>query len=847
MARDKLLPLLWPKGGFVENSAISDQPATTTTDCLNVRNFDALDRRNRGGQRTGLALYLADAVNGSNSIQAMTQAILAFDSNTVVADTVLQADPDDATVTDDISYSDGTFETVSSAKWETYERDGVNLNFMYQTKVDDAESLTVTSNKVQAPIAGISDGFRGASLATKPALGTSYVLKYTVEFPAGTVNIGRIWLSIRGLDDLTNPGDSNRTSGYSIELERESGVGTVDMNARVWYHLPGTGTSEVVANDGFTTTSDAVFTADVEVIVNGDILNVKVNSISAITNYTMADHSEQSNVAFAIERLFGGTSTQCAVTSVTYSTGLLPASRRTTKLIVVSGGSVYSGNKDGVVITSNGSGIFQSDADMALQPAFQKVYISDGVTYRILDPKTNVVSDWQSSMTDGALPHGGNGTTYSITAVDTTAGTFTVAEDLSSLTSSSVIEVRNSTGNDGTYSVASDSGTGPTVITVNETIRDATVDGIIAVGNVTGRIMALYRGRIVITGLETDPHNIFFLEAGNPLVANYFPADTSDIQPVAANFNKSFGLVGDVVTAFATYTDDMAIIGMANSMAVLRGDPAAGGQIDNISDKIGIVGSEAWTFDTAGNFYFMGVNGLYRMDLSSFQPVLLSQNKLDTTFSDIDTAAKRIQLIFDPKWQGVHILVKSQIEQDAGSEDTHYFWDARTDSFWPDQYPAAHGPVSAYRFTSDDPEENAVLFGGWDSKVRAFSDTATDDDGTVISSYCRFTPVSPGSILASSRIHDITVIMDDQSDDSIFKIFTGHSAENAEANADAGTARMKRTLKGGRNAPMRQRVSQNTIIAEISQAGVDGAGATWAFEKAMARVAVMDRMHGRGV
>lgn len=75
------------------------------------------------------------------------------------------------------------------------------------------------------------------------------------------------------------------------------------------------------------------------------------------------------------------------------------------------------------------------------------------------------------------------GTTYDITAVNTGTETFTVAEDISSLVAGDIIEVSGSTGNDQNWTVASTSGTGPTVITVSGNITDATVDGVISITN----------------------------------------------------------------------------------------------------------------------------------------------------------------------------------------------------------------------------------------------------------------------------------------------------------------------------------------------------------------------------
>jgi len=69
-------------------------------------------------------------------------------------------------------------------------------------------------------------------------------------------------------------------------------------------------------------------------------------------------------------------------------------------------------------------------------------------------------------------------TVYAITAVSTGSKTFTIAENGSAIfTVAKVLQVVDSTGNDATYTVLSSTGSGPTVITVNETVADATVDG----------------------------------------------------------------------------------------------------------------------------------------------------------------------------------------------------------------------------------------------------------------------------------------------------------------------------------------------------------------------------------
>lgn len=74
----KPLPITFPVGGISESQAISDQAENTTPVALNVRAFDQLDKRNRGGQRTGLAKFQAAQMNGTNDVQlisTMTEAV----------------------------------------------------------------------------------------------------------------------------------------------------------------------------------------------------------------------------------------------------------------------------------------------------------------------------------------------------------------------------------------------------------------------------------------------------------------------------------------------------------------------------------------------------------------------------------------------------------------------------------------------------------------------------------------------------------------------------------------------------------------------------------------------------
>lgn len=112
----------------------------------------------------------------------------------------------------------------------------------------------------------------------------------------------------------------------------------------------------------------------------------------------------------------------------------------------------------------------------------------------------------------------------------------------------------------------------------------------------------------------------------------------------------------------------------------------------------------------------------------------------------------------------------------------------------------------------------------------------------------QFSPINAGSLIATNKVHDTVVILDSSSSPVTFKMYAGTTAEQAKSRAAAGTpVRVKRMLKGGRNTSIRHRVAQNVIVIELSQAGLDGVGATWAYEAAVGRNSVGGRVHGKGV
>src|SRR5688500_16110190 len=69
------VPIVWPRQGVSEGGPYSADPgqaaAVRADHVLNVRNFDKIGKRNRGGQRPGLSKAVDATVNGSNAVQML--------------------------------------------------------------------------------------------------------------------------------------------------------------------------------------------------------------------------------------------------------------------------------------------------------------------------------------------------------------------------------------------------------------------------------------------------------------------------------------------------------------------------------------------------------------------------------------------------------------------------------------------------------------------------------------------------------------------------------------------------------------------------------------------------------
>jgi hypothetical protein len=336
-----------------------------------------------------------------------------------------------------------------------------------------------------------------------------------------------------------------------------------------------------------------------------------------------------------------------------------------------------------------------------------------------------------------------------------------------------------------------------------------------------GRLLCLYRGRVVISGIEGDPHNWFMSAVDAPRDFDYEPDIVTEAVAVAGN-NSIVGLVGDVITALAPLNDDMLVFGGDHTIYQLAGDPAAGGRIDLVSDVTGMAWN-AWCKDSVGAIWFFGTRGgVYR-----YAPgggIELKSRAIESRLNEVDVSTNIISLVWNDREKGVHLFITPSTVGAA----THYFYDLRNEAWYEDVFANnSHNPTAVHSYDADDPDDRAILLGGGDGHIRRLDHTSASDDGTAIDSY-----VFIGPIQFEDRQHVLTelrAVLDDDSDNVALDIYVGDSPEAALASATAFTG----TLSAGRNASLRPRCRGQSLYLRLRN---NTLAETWAMERIQAVV-----------
>lgn len=341
------------------------------------------------------------------------------------------------------------------------------------------------------------------------------------------------------------------------------------------------------------------------------------------------------------------------------------------------------------------------------------------------------------------------------------------------------------------------------------------------------KLVATYRGRIVLANQATSPGIYYMSRVLNPLDWDFgaAPEETAAV----AGTNTDFGQPGSAITCLIPYSDDYLFFGCGASLWMMEGDPGAGGAVQNLSYQTGIAGPRAWTFDEDANLWFVGQAGLWVIRRGTLIPENVSGERISAFLDTVDFDSNLIQLAYNANRREIGIFVTPSNGTSVG---THIVYDIDRDGIWLDQYPLAHGPWSAMSTTGTNDIDRNYLFGGNDGYIRRPDEDAFSDDGTSITSFIRFAPVEAEEGHGEVRLTEIQAdAMGGGSGSLNWYLMAGESA--AQVNQVAfGSASSSGTWSGTAvqfqtPARLRQRAPAHQLLVRQASSTL-----TWAMERA---------------
>lgn len=290
-------------------------------------------------------------------------------------------------------------------------------------------------------------------------------------------------------------------------------------------------------------------------------------------------------------------------------------------------------------------------------------------------------------------------------------------------------------------------------------------------------LIANWRGRICLSGLTGSPQNIYMSAIGDPTNFDYDPVSPSPAQAFALGTEGGgiFGLIGDAVTCLIPYSDDALVVGTDHEIHIFRGDPGDGGQIDLLTDAVGMCFGQPWCRDPMGNVYFLS----NRLGLFVMQPNMPPQrisDGIEQELKGINTGETTCCMAWDDQFQGIYVFISPNAEP---GEAHNYYYDARNKAWTRLKFKnPKHNPLVCVTFDGNLPTDRVILIGSWDGYVRAIDPDATDDDGYPIESEVWIGPILTKD-LDDVTLKDMQPVLGENSGEITWSVHTGETAEAA--------------------------------------------------------------------
>jgi len=336
-------------------------------------------------------------------------------------------------------------------------------------------------------------------------------------------------------------------------------------------------------------------------------------------------------------------------------------------------------------------------------------------------------------------------------------------------------------------------------------------------------ILRKYRDRLVMAKKRTQ---LWYMSRQSDYEDWDYTADSDDTQRALWASSTDLGTIQEPINAVAPWHDDYCVFGMDNSIWILRGDPAYGGQMNILSDEVGIISDDAWAYTPEGDLMFLDWSGLFLMPRGGGEIVPFSREKLPKDLWHVNPGSYDAVLRYDPPHCGFLLAITPVTGASEADPGEHWWIDWPTKSIWQLEFPWAKSPRFFEQFAFTAGSDHVLGLGCEDGVLRQFDDDGTDDDGTAIEAYCDIGPFRVGgNDYQTGILRELIGTLGKNSDDCTWKLFLEDTAEDC---ATATTATQTGTWSGGRNRSKYPRRRGGAGLLQLYGAGL------WEFESAVA-------------
>jgi hypothetical protein len=234
----------------------------------------------------------------------------------------------------------------------------------------------------------------------------------------------------------------------------------------------------------------------------------------------------------------------------------------------------------------------------------------------------------------------------------------------------------------------------------------------------------------------------------------------------------------------------------------------------------------------AGNCYFLGTGGFFRIKAGTQTIENLSVNKMDAFFAQIPKS-HNVQMAWDRDNKGCWIFATPYHLPRNDDHERHLLLGRSGRGLLPDGLPVPATAPSVCVFDGDTTTARYLVLGGRDGQLRRkYDETVRTDDGTVIYSYVQFAPFRPGGN-GQGTLTELEFYLGETGTLANFTVLARWASQKDAYNAFAQPLRIiAGTFGPGRNKPLRQRLTGGAFILSLSNQTLSD---HWSMEEIYAR------------